>query len=92
MLRSRDDEMNVWQSRDKRVRHHLPFRWCLVMLLAVFGFVLLAHGAGAGTLGKEQIAMLSPSVVHSQTGGVQAHAADTAPGTLPLEPAGIRWM
>ena len=80
MLRSRDDEMNVWQCRDKHVRNRLPFRWCLLILLAVFGFVLLAHGAGAGTPGTVQAAMLSPTVVHSQTGGVQEHAADAAAG------------
>src|SRR5579863_3089814 len=80
MLRSRDDRMNVWQSRDKRGQHHMPHRWCLLILLAVFGFVLLAHGAGAGTPGTTQAALFSPTVVHSQTGGVQAHAADAAAG------------
>ena len=34
------------QTRVKTVQQRLPYRWCLLILLAVFGFSLLAHGTG----------------------------------------------
>ena len=59
MLCSRDDARHARWPRDRRVRRHVPYHWCLVLLLAVSGFVLLADGAGKRTLTTAPSAMRS---------------------------------
>ncbi|MHB8595744.1 MAG: hypothetical protein ACYDER_02910 [Ktedonobacteraceae bacterium] len=75
MLRSHDDGRYDRWPRDRRVRRHVPYHWCLVILLAVSGFALLANGTGEGTPTPVPSAILSPASVQNQTGGVQEHAA-----------------
>jgi hypothetical protein len=75
MLRThetRNDEMSDLQSRDRIVRQrpHLPYHWCLLILLAVFGFTVLARSAGTGLSETAQSSVSHATPVQSHAGMV----------------------
>ena len=74
MLRFHNDRRHDRRLRDRRVQRHVPYRWCLMILLAVSGFALLADGTGKATPTTAPSTILSVASVQNQTGEVQGHA------------------
>jgi hypothetical protein len=99
------DGINDRTSGDKRgqkqQRQYLPYRWCVLILLAVFGFSLLAHGTGLP--GAALPSMVHPAPVQTPAVAASVPSADvttptgmgagntSAERTAATTPAGTCW-